>query len=274
MVIGNRIHERLGRWFVVALNITGMSIIVMPLVLIFWLSFLSNEVLSLPAEGYSLKWFGEVWAQPQFAEGFYLSFLVACIATISGLLVSVPASLALVRSSFPGREAIIQFLMSPLIVPAIVIGASLYMASVEVEILTGLPLSGTMAGFIIGHILLTIPWCFRLFTANLTGLNASMEEAALSLGATPLAVVRKVTLPLIKPGVIAAAIFSFVVSFGNLEISLFLAAPGQTTLPVAILQYLQWKIDPTIAAVSVLQVLIVGSALILSNRFVNLSKVV
>lgn len=106
------------------------------------------------------------------------------------------------------------------------------------------------------------------------GLSLSMEEAALSLGATPLSVVRKVTLPLIKPGVIAAAIFSFVVSFGNLEISLFLASPGQTTLPVAILQYLQWKIDPTIAAVSVLQVLIVGSALIVSNRFVNLSKVV
>ena len=82
------------------------------------------------------------------------------------------------------------------------------------------------------------------------------------------------TLPLIWPGLVAAALFSFVVSFGNLEVSLFLIAPGSTTLPIAILQYLQWKIDPTIAAVSVVQIVVVAAGLMLTDRLVGLGKVV
>ena len=105
-------------------------------------------------------------------------------------------------------------------------------------------------------------------------MNPAIEEAALSLGATPVVAVAKVTLPLIWPGVVAAALFSFVVSFGNLEVSLFLVAPGQTTLPIAILQYLQWKIDPTIAAVSVVQILVVAAGLLLTDRLVGLGRVV
>ena len=96
-------------------------------------------------------------------------------------------------------------------------------------------------------------------TASLTGFDRSIEEAALNLGATPLQAFLKVTLPVIKPGVVAAALFSFIISFGNLEMTLFLVAPGQTTLPIAILQYLQWRIDPTIAAVSLLQIVLIGA---------------
>src|SRR5205085_1760501 len=134
------------------------------------------------------------------------------------------------RSQFRGREAFLQLLMSPLIVPAIVIGASLYMSFVEFEVLTGLPVVGSVWGLAVGHILITIPWSMRLITANLIGVDRSVEEAALSLGASPLVAALKVTLPLIWPGMVAAALFSFVVSFGNLEISLLLVTPGQTTL--------------------------------------------
>ena len=111
-------------------------------------------------------------------------------------------------------------------------------------------------------------------TANLVGVDRSVEEAALSLGASPLVAALKVTLPLIWPGIVAAAMFSFVVSFGNLEISLLLVTPGQTTLPIAILQYLQWKIDPTIAAVSAIQIAVIGTGLLITDRFVSLAKVV
>lgn len=102
----------------------------------------------------------------------------------------------------------------------------------------------------------------------------SVEEAAASLGDTPAGVLWRVTLPLIRPGIFAAGVFSFVVSFGNIEVSLFLSAPGDVTLPVAMMQYLEWKIDPTIAAVSVLQVLFVASALMITNRFVNITRIV
>ncbi|WP_281978924.1 ABC transporter permease [Pseudorhizobium flavum] len=274
MVQGKTLAERLGRLSVSLINGVGLGICILPLILIFWLSVISNSVLSLPAEGYTLDWFTEVWRQPQFIDGFYLSTMVAAGATIIGMVVTIPASIVLVRKRFIGRGAIMQLLMSPLIVPAIVIGASLYMTLVELEVRTGVPATGSLTGFVAGHVLLTIPWCVRLLTANLTGLNEVVEEAAASLGASPFAVIWKVTLPLIRPGIMAAAIFSFVVSFGNLEVSMFLSTPGQLTLPVAILQYLQWKIDPTIAAVSVMQVTIIGLALVITNRFVNLSRMV
>jgi putative spermidine/putrescine transport system permease protein len=274
MVKGDRPRERFGRIAFRSAVVGAFAFMVLPIAMVLWLSFFSNEILSLPPEGYSLRWYSEMFAQRQFIGGFWTSLIVALLATTCGLIVTTPASFALTRLKFSGREAILQLLMSPLIVPAIVIGASLYMAFVEFEIVTGLAVVGSTWGLAIGHVLITIPWSIRLITANLVGVDASVEEAALSLGASPLVAALKVTLPLIWPGMVAAALFSFVVSFGNLEISLLLVAPGHTTLPIAILQYLQWKIDPTIAAVSALQIAVIGTGLLVTDRFVSLAKVV
>ena len=254
--------------------VVGFVFMLLPMGLVVWLSFFDNEILALPPSGYTTRWYGALLGQPQFVGGFVTSLHVALIATALGLLVSLPASIALVRGRFPGREAALQLLMSPLIVPAIVIGAGVYMFFIEIEVATEVPLVGSTLGLAAAHVLITIPWCVRLVTANLVGLDPAVEEAAQSLGATPLATFVKVTIPVIWPGIVAAALFSFVVSFGNLEISLFLVAPGQTTLPIAILQYLQWKIDPTIAAVSVLQIVVIGGGLLLTDRFVSLTRVV
>src|SRR5262249_33718720 len=230
-------------------------------------------ILALPPDGYSFKWYRALLGQPQFLAGFQLSAIVALVATALGLLVTVPAAFALTRANVPGREALLHLLMSPLIVPAIVVGAGLYMAFVEFEVRTGLPMTGSTISFAAGHVLLTVPWSLRLLTANLIGVDRTIEDAALSLGATPFVTALKVTLPLVWPGLVAAALFSFVVSFGNIELSLFLVAPGQTTLPIAILQYLQWKIDPTVAAISALQIALIASALLITDRFVSLAKV-
>ena len=274
MVRGTRFWERLGRVTFHATVAGAFIFMVLPIALVLWLSFFRNEILSLPPEGYSLRWYSEMFAQRQFISGFRASLEVALLATACGLLVTTPASFALTRSQFRGREAFLQLLMSPLIVPAIVIGASLYMSFVEFEVLTGLPVVGSVWGLAVGHVLITIPWSMRLITANLIGVDRSVEEAALSLGASPLIAALKVTLPLIWPGMVAAALFSFVVSFGNLEISLLLVTPGQTTLPIAILQYLEWKIDPTVAAVSVMQIMLIGTAMMLTDRYVKISRVV
>jgi putative spermidine/putrescine transport system permease protein len=274
MVRGMRLSERLGR---VAFGVAAwgaLGFIVLPIVLVLWLSFFSNEILALPPDGYSLRWYAALALQPQFLSGFWTSLNVAVLATAVGLLVTIPASFALARMRFPGREAILNLLMSPLIVPGIVIGGSVYMGFVEVEVQTELPLVGSALGLAAAHVLITVPWSMRLITASLTGVNIAVEEAALSLGARPLVTAWKVTIPLIWPGVVAAALFSFVVSFGNLEISLFLVAPGQTTLPIAILQYLQWKIDPVVAAISAIQIVVIGAGLLITDRFVRLSKVV
>jgi putative spermidine/putrescine transport system permease protein len=274
MVRGRALSERLGRVGFAGAVSLALTLILAPLVLVVWLSFFRNEILSLPPEGYSLRWYGALAAQRQFVSGFQLSALVALASTAAGLLVTLPAAFALTRGALPGREAILHALMSPLIVPALVVGAGLYLALIEFEVMTSLPVTGTVFGFAAGHMLLTIPWSLRLLTANLAGVDPAIEDAALSLGATPFVTAIKVTLPLIWPGVVAAALFSFVVSFGNIEVSLFLVQPGQTTLPIAILQYLEWKVDPTVAAVSALQIALVAAALLITDRFVSLAKAV
>ncbi|TNC08335.1 ABC transporter permease [Methylobacterium terricola] len=273
-ILGRRPVEILARAALRAATALVLAYIAMPLALVVWLSFMAGEIMVVPPEGYSLRWYGVAWNQDQLRSGFVTSLWVAAVATTLGLLVTVPASFALARGRFPGREAVLQLLMSPLIVPGIVIGASIYVFLVQVEIETGLPLAGSAWGIVVAHLLLTVPWCVRLVTANLVGVNRSVEEAALSLGASPLVTALTVTLPMIWPGLVAAAVFGFVVSFGNIEVSLFLVAPGQTTLPIAILQYLQWKIDPTIAAVSVAQIVLIGAALVATSRITNLGKVV
>src|SRR5205085_10595826 len=113
-----------------------------------------------------------------------------------------------------------------------------------------------------------------LVSASLVGLDRSVEEAAMNLGARPFVTFRRITLPMIRPGVVAAAIFSFIISFTDLEMSLFLIGPGRSTLQIAMLQYLEWKFDPTVAAVSVVQIALIGAGLMVTDRFVKLSKVV
>ena len=251
-----------------------LAYILTPLVFVTWLAFFRQEIPSFPPEGYSLRWFQAIAGNDRFVSGFVLSLQVAVIATGIGLCVGLPAALCLSRNRFRGREALSSLLLFPLVVPGIVLGIALYVAHVEVELATGLPIIGSLAGLIAGHVLIVIPWTVRLIMASLDGLDRSIEEAAQSLGADRLTTLRRVTLPAIRPGVVAATLFGFVTSFGNLEMSLFLVGPGRTTLPIAILQYLEWKIDPTIAAVSVLQILLVATVMLVTDRFVKISRVV
>lgn len=252
----------------------SLAYIILPLFFVTWLAFFRQEIPSFPPEGYSLKWFAAVPGNDRFVSGFILSMQIAVIATIIGLLLGVPASLALVRSRFRGKEAINNLLLLPLIVPGIVLGIALYFFHVEIEVNTEWPILGSMFGLIAGHVLVVIPWTVRLVTASLIGMDRAVEEAAQSLGANRLTTFRRVTLPAILPAIVAAALFGFIASFGNLEMSLFLVGPGRTTLPIAILQYLEWKIDPTIAAVSVLQIILIAAAMLLTDRFVKISRVV
>jgi len=203
---------------------------------------------------------------------------VGLIATAASLLIGVPAALALARKKFVGREIVHSLLMSPLIVPGIVAGAAIFMFFIEVEIFLNdqmhveLPLTGSLFGLCLAHTLLALPWTVRLVTASLIGMDRRIEEAAMSLGATPWRAFWRVTLPVIRPGIVAGALFSFVISFVDLEKSIFLVGPGRTTLPIEMVNYLEWNIDPTIAAVATMQALLIAAALIISDRFFNLTR--
>ena len=252
----------------------GLGYILTPLFFVTWLAFFAQEIPSFPPEGYSLKWFAAIPGNDRFISGFKLSLGLAVTATLIGLGIGIPAALCLSRFRFRGREGLNSLLLLPLVVPGIVLGMSLYVFHVETEIATGLPILGSLGGLVAGHVLVVIPWTVRLVTASLAGLDRAIEEAAQSLGADRWTTFRRVTLPAILPGVVAAALFGFVSSFGNLEMSLFLVGPGRTTLPIAILQYLEWKIDPTIAAVSVVQIALIAVAMLITDRVVMISRVV
>jgi putative spermidine/putrescine transport system permease protein len=264
----------LGRFALRATSVVSFGLMLLPIFFVSWLSFFKNEILAFPPEGYTLRWFSQLWLQPQFADGFLTSLEVGLLATLGGLALGIPASIGLARYKLRGGEALTTLLMSPLIVPSVVIGTALYIAFVELEIATELPLTGSLIGLVLAHVLVTIPWTVRLLTASLMSFDRSLEEAAMNLGANRWRTLIRITLPVIRPAVVAAALFSFVVSFGNLEISLFLVGPGETTLPIAILQYLEWKIDPTVAAISLIQIVIVAGGMLITNRFVRLSQVV
>jgi len=251
----------------------GLGFILLPLFLVSWLAFFASEVVVFPPGGYTLRWFGAILDQRNFVDGFLTSLHVGLLAMFAGLALGVPASLALARYRFLGREGLSTVLLLPLVVPGVVAGTAIYVFQVETEILTGLPLVASLPGLVLAHVVLTIPWTVRLVTASLVGFDRAVEEAAQNLGAGPWTTFRRVTLPLIRPGVVAAALFAFIISFGNLEMTLFLVGPGRTTLPIAILQYLEWRIDPVIAAVSFLQILVIGAGMIATDRYVKLARV-
>jgi putative spermidine/putrescine transport system permease protein len=248
--------------------------IFVPLLFVVWLSFYRQEIPSFPPEGYSLRWYGEMAQNKSFLDAFVLSAELGVIATAVGLAIGVPAAVGLSRSRFRGRAVTNNLLLMPLIIPGVVLGTALYVFQVEIEIATEVPILGSLGGLVWGHVLVVVPWVVRLIGASLAGFDLTLEEAAQTMGARPFTTFRRVTLPVILPGVVAAGMFGFVASFGNLEMSLFLVGPGRTTLPIAILQYLQWKLDPTIAAVSVVQIAIIGGAMLLTDRFVKISRVV
>jgi putative spermidine/putrescine transport system permease protein len=264
----------IGRIALLATAAFGYAVILTPLFFVCWLSFFANEIVTFPPQGYTLRWFAHIFDQNNFVSGFLTSLQVGIAAMVGGLVLGIPASLVLARRRFPGREALNTLLVLPLVVPGIVAGTAIYVFQIEVELATELPLLGSLAGLVLAHVMITIPWTARLLTASLSGFDRSIEEAAQNLGATPVQAFWRITLPVIKPGIVAAALFSFIISFGNLEMTLFLVAPGQTTLPIAILQYLQWRIDPTIAAVSLLQIALIGTGMLITDRYVKLARVI
>ncbi|TNC14493.1 ABC transporter permease [Methylobacterium terricola] len=250
----------------------AFAMVLAPLVAIIWVSFFDNKIISFPPKGYTLAWYAAAWDMPRFRDGFVTSLELGAVATLVSLLVGVPASLVLARGRFRGREVVQSLLMAPLIVPGIVAGAAFYMLLIEFEVLTGIQIATTFTGLAIAHSLIALPWTIRLVTASLLGVDSQLAEAALTMGARPLTVFRRVTWPVIRPGVVAGALFSFVISFVDLEKSLFLVGPGTTTLPIVIVNYLEWSVDPTIAAVATVQILLIAAGLVVTNRYFRLTR--
>jgi putative spermidine/putrescine transport system permease protein len=264
----------IGRRCFQALIAIAYLVIFIPVLMIVVTSFFSQQIISFPPAGLTWHWYANAWDKPEFLRGLITSLQVALLASAVGVPIGTAAALAIVRGEFPGRHAINTLLLAPLAVPGVVAGSGLYMFYVLAEDVLDRDIRATTAGLVAAHVLLTIPWTVRLVTASLQGLDRQAEEAAANLGANPFTVFRRITLPMMRPGLVAAAMFSFIQSFENLDLSLLLVGPGRITLPVAMLNYLEFRIDPTLAAVATVQILIIGILMVVTDHFVKLSRVV
>jgi putative spermidine/putrescine transport system permease protein len=264
-----RTAERFG---VQALIFCGALLIVIPLLLTLYLSIFDEKLILFPPRGYTLSWYPAIL--PNFGAAIVTSLELGAAAVIGSLLLGVPAGIGLARHRFRGRGIIATLLLAPLTVPGIALGLSVYVGLVAIDEQFGSAVTGSMAGLVLAHIMITTPWVVRLCLASLTNYERAAEEAAASLGAGPLRVIWRVTLPAMRSGIIASALFAFIFSFENLELALFLTSPGVTTLPVAVLQYLEYHIDPLVSAVAVAQIIAVAALLLVLDRFVRLGQVV
>jgi putative spermidine/putrescine transport system permease protein len=251
-------------WLLRAYALGFFAFLLLPLAVVVLVSFASDPYITFPPSGVSLRWFRAVFDEPSFVLGITNSVKLALAATAVSILLAVPAALALVRYRFPGRDALESWLLSPLSLPLIVLGVALLF------FLGRLGLGLSAFGLLAAHVVITVPYVLRTVTAVYRSADRTIEEAARVLGASPWQTFRRITLPVIRPGLAAGAIFSFLISFDNLPVSIFLTGPQTTTLPVSIFSYLIYHFDPSIAAISTMEIAAVVVALLAIERLYGL----
>ena len=238
-----------------------------PIIAVVLISFNGSSKLSIDLSAPSLQWYSAILNNEGFIEGAKVSFLTAIVVAIVVLFFGVPVALAIARYEFKGKSVVSGLFLSPLLVPTVVLGLGLLLVFQPVG------LTGTYPGIIIAHFGITVPYVIRTTLMSLTTSDVSCEEAAKVHGANSLTTFRRITLPIIGPGLIAGGVMAFIISFDEAVISLFVAGSGRTTLPVEMFRYLQYRSDPAVAALSVILIAISVVIVIVVERAVGLRKV-
>jgi putative spermidine/putrescine transport system permease protein len=236
--------DRFGRLLIAGVSWVVIAYLALPLVVVVAISFTATEYLRFPPQGLTLRWYWKVISDPTFVEAFVLSGQLAAAATVTALLLGIPAALVFARRPFPGSRVLSSAFLSPLVLPTIVLGAAI------LQYASALGFARSFGALLAGHVVLVTPYVIRTTLASLSGMETTTEEAAQDLGATPVETFFLVTLPQIKPGVIAGALFAFINSWINVEVSIFNSTAQLVTIPVKLFNYIQFNIDPTLAAVS------------------------
>jgi putative spermidine/putrescine transport system permease protein len=240
--------------------------LLLPLIVVVGVSFTETAYLKFPPQGFTLKWYGDFFRDPTYVESFWLSVKLASAATFVAVLLGVPAALVIARKTFPGRAAISAFFLSPLILPTIVIGVAILQYTAQFGF------ARSFWALLVGHIVLVIPYIVRTTLASLSGMDISIEEAAQDLGATPASTFLRVTLPQIKAGIIAGALFAFIMSWINVEVSIFHSTSLLTTLPVKLFNYVEFSVDPFLAAASSITIFLAIAVVLVLDLVIGIEK--
>ncbi len=237
-----------------------------PIVVVCVVAFTPEGYLSLPTNGPSLRWFRTIARYPEFINAFWTSIWLGTVSSVIALAFSVPAALAIARYDFTGREALTALFMSPLMIPHVVLGIAF------LRFFTQIGIGGTFLGLVLSHIVVVLPFALRLTLASATGMDRRIEQAAISLGASEWTVLKRITLPLILPGLASGWALSFITSFDEVTMTVFIAAPGTETLPVRMFLYIQDNIDPLVTSVSASVIAATVVALIVMDRIYGLER--
>jgi putative spermidine/putrescine transport system permease protein len=244
------------------------ALILAPVLVVVVLAFSADNFIVFPPSGYSTRWFAQLASNAPLLGALRLSVQIAVIVTGLSMLIGVPAALALDRGRFRGREAARAFFLAPLLLPTLIAGLALLLAFAPLR------LTGTWQGLVLGHMIVTLPFVVRMMTTAFATLPEDIEAAAATLGARPSRVLLRVTLPLAAPGLVACAALSFLLSFDETVISLFIAGPRAATLPVEMVHYVEGRTDPLIAALSVVLIAATLTVVVLVERLVGVARAI
>ena len=271
-------RTRIGRGLYLSLVTLVYLFLLTPLVIVVLASFNAGEYLSFPPEGFSLRWYAKFLSSASFMQSLWFSLQLALICTVCSTVLGTMVALYVVRFAGKWREHLRVLIIMPLLLPEILTAIALLFFYYNIEnlfkmigldMLSGL-FRNSFLGLLIGHVLITLPFVFLGISASLYNFDMSLEEAARSLGAGKLTTFRRITLPLVKPGIISGALLAFIISFDLFNISLLLKGVGTATLPIQLFDYVRWDFDPTAAAVSSVSIAITLVAIVLTERLVGL----
>ena len=236
--------------------VVGVAILLLaPTLVVIPMSLGAGESFAFPPKHWSTHWYHEFFTSSQWMASLRSSIEIGILAAALATTLGVVAALGLDRARFPGRSALQSAMMAPIIVPGIVVAVAIYGVFLRWH------LNGTVTGFVLAHTVLGMPFVIALASTSLAGYDRTVELAAASLGASPLTTVRRITIPLLAPGILSGFVFAFATSLDEVVVALFLQTPDVRTLPVQMYIAVTAELDPTVAAAS--SVIVLASTLML-----------
>lgn len=243
--------DKLGLWkcFILTITVLVALFLMLPIIFIAALSFGSSQWLIFPPPAWTTRWYQELFADPRWLQSAFTSLKIAVIVTILSVVIGFFAALGLNRGNFYGREALRALFLTPMILPVVVLAVALYAFFLQIG------LAGTTPGFVLAHLLIALPFSVISIGNALEGFDRSVEDAAILCGASPWEARMRVTVPAISHGIFGAVVFSFLASWDEVVLAIFMASPTLQTLPVKIWTTLRQDLTPVIAAASTLLIL-------------------
>lgn len=257
---------RTGQIVLGAISAVILLALMAPMIVLVVMSFSSGEYVVFPPTAFDLRWYYKFFTMSDFLAALLTSFEVAIAASIGATLLGFPAAYVLVRRRFPGRAALNAVFLSPLMVPQIIVGVGL------LQLYTAMGAANSVPGLIMAHIVAVLPYVIKTVGAALSTANRNVEEAAADLGANQLEVLALVVVPMIKGGVLAGALFALIMSWINVEISIFLSTTGTYTLPVLLYNYMEYSLTPIVVVASSVSIGVAIVLVAVIDRFIGLGS--